>query len=167
VLGWLDAPLPWLVVAGWVGTVGVLTAGALATEWRRPLAALTVLAVAVVTSWVFELLHGNSTGRYWQGRYSLPLLVGIPILLAAAVRSRSLVRAVVATAMLLLNAALWASARRWGVGLQGSLLPWDWDTPHTPLPAIVLLATHAAGSVALVWALSRPAAPTGEVTPSA
>ena len=168
VLGWLDAPLPWLVVAGWVGTVGVLTAGALATESRRPLAALTVLAVAVVTSWVFELLHGNSTGRYWQGRYSLPLLVGIPILLAAAVRSRSLVRAVVATAMLLLNAALWASARRWGVGLQGSLLPWDWDTPHTPLPAIVLLATHAAGSVVLVWALSRRAAtPTGEVTPSA
>lgn len=166
VLGWLDAPLPWLVTVGWVGVVGVLAAGALVTESRRPIVALAVLAVAVVTSWVFELLHGNATGRYWQGRYSLPLLVGIPIVLTTAVRSRRVGRLGVIAAMVLLNAALWAVARRWGVGVQGSLRPWDWDTPHTPLPTVVLLVVHAAASTVLAWASIRPERAT-DVTPSA
>lgn len=153
VLGWLDAPLPWVVVGGWIVLVGILGAGALAAEVRRPAIALAVLVLAVTTSWVFELLHGNTTGRYWQGRYSLPLLVGIPIVLAAAARQRAVARAVVVTAIVLMNAALWASARRWGVGLQGSLRPWEWDTPHTPVPVVVLLASHAIGSAVLAWVL--------------
>lgn len=159
VLGWLDTPLPWLVVAGWVAVVGVLAAGALAAEARRPLIAVVVFAVSVATAWLFELLHGNSTGRYWQGRYSLPLLVGVPIVLAGATRSRDVARTVVVASMALLNAALWAAARRWGVGLEGSLRPWDWDTPHTPLPTLLLLASHAVGSIVLAWALLRPVSP--------
>lgn len=166
VLGWLDAPLPWLVTVGWVALVGFLAAGALVTEARRPVVALVVLAVAILTSWVFELLHGNSTGRYWQGRYSLPVLVGVPIVLAAAVRSRRVVQLGVVSATVLLNAALWSAARRWGVGLQGSLRPWEWDTPHTPFPALALLIVHAAASATLAWALVRPVR-TGDVTPSA
>lgn len=165
VLGWLDAPLPWLVTAGWLGVIGLLAAGALATELRRPVVALAVVAVAIATSWVFELLHGNTTGRYWQGRYSLPLLVGVPIVLAGAVRSRHVTRCVVVAALVLLNAALWSAARRWGVGLEGSLRPWDWDTPHTPLPTIVMLSTHAVGSVVLGWALWRRPATGGNVQP--
>jgi hypothetical protein len=160
VLGWLDAPLPWLVVVGWIAVVGVLLAGALATEVRSPLTAVGVLVVAVSTSWVFELLQGNATGRYWQGRYSLPLLVGIPIVLAGAVRSRQVTRTAVVMALVLLNAALWAAARRWGVGLQGSLRPWDWDTPHTPLPTLIVLVAHALGSVALAAAVLRRVTPT-------
>lgn len=160
VLGWLDAPLPWVVVVGWVTLVGVLVAGALATESRRPAIAVTVLAVAIGTSWVFELLHGNTTGRYWQGRYSLPLLVGVPIVLSGAVRSREVVRAVVMSSLLLSNAALWSAARRWGVGLQGSLRPWDWDTPHTPFPTIVVLLVHACGTVLLASAVLRRVSPT-------
>lgn len=163
VLGWLDTPLPWLVVAGWIVVVGLLGAGALAEESRRPLVACAVVALALVTSWVFELLHGNSSGRYWQGRYSLPLLVGVPILLATASRNRVVTRVAGIAALVLLNAGLWAAARRWGVGLQGSLRPWEWDTPHTPLPTVALLVIHAVGSVVLALAI----ADRRSVTPSA
>ena len=43
-----------------------------------------LLLSAVATSWLFELFQGNTTGTYWQGRYSLPLLVGVPLLLGLA-----------------------------------------------------------------------------------
>lgn len=161
VLGWLDAPLPWLAVAAWLAAVGVLAAGALEHEVRRPLVAAAVLVLAVATAWIFELLHGNTTGRYWQGRYSLPLLVGVPIVLAAAVTSRHVVRTTIVAALALSNVALWSAARRWGVGVNGSLLPWDWDTPHTPLPTITVLVAHAVGTAALAWTLlaERPFSP--------
>lgn len=166
VLGWLDTPLPWLVVAGWVALVGVLAAGALQSEARRPLVAVAVVALAVTTAWVLELLQGNTSGTYWQGRYSLPLLVGVPIVLAPAVRDGRLARVAGLTALGLLNAGAWAAARRWGVGLQGSLRPWNWDTPHTPLPVVVLLAAHAAATVALAWAIAQRPRPTATDEPA-
>lgn len=155
VLGWLDAPLPWLVVAGWIAVVGVLAAGALHTESRRPLVAAAAIGLAVTSAWVLELLQGDTSGNYWQGRYSLPLLMGAPIMLAAAVRDRRVTGVALLAALALLNAGMWAAARRWGVGLNGSLRPWNWDTRHTPLPVVTLLVAHAVGTVGLAWAITR------------
>lgn len=153
VLGWLDTPMPWFVIAGWCALVGVLAAGALAAEARAPVLAAAVVVLAVGSSWVFELLQGNTTGRYWQGRYSLPLLVGIPIVLAAASRSREVTRLAGGTALMLLNVALWSAARRWAVGIDGPLAPWRWDTPHTPFPTLLVLVAHAVVSVGLAVVL--------------
>lgn len=81
-LGWQDVPLPrWSVVA-WALLVGVLVVVAgRARAWRSLALAGAALGLAIVTSWMFELQEGGDTGRYWQGRYSLPLLAGIPIAL--------------------------------------------------------------------------------------
>lgn len=110
-------------------------------------------------SWVFELFQGNTTGTYWQGRYSLPLLAGIPLLLAGADVPAGVAWRVAfcagGAALAVINVAGWAAARRWGVGTDGSLTPWRWDTVHSPLPPIVVLGFLAALSLGLAWALWR------------
>ena len=40
-------------------------------------------------------------------------------------------------------------ARRWGVGLDGSYLPWRWDTSLQPVPSVLPLALLAACSLGL------------------
>jgi len=124
--------------------------------------AAAVITVGVVAAWVFELYQGSPTGTYWQGRYTLPLLAGAPIVLGAArlrpeVERRLAVGAGLA-ALGIANVALWAASRRFGVGLGGSLLPWNWDTYDTPLPVAAVLVVHALATAALAAAvLHRPA----------
>src|SRR5690606_10364988 len=109
---------------------------------------------------VFELQSGNPSGRYWQGRYSLPLLVGVPLALTLtrpasnpvagqlhetrtipATTSRAVVGAVVVGALFLVNVAAWAAVRRWAVGIHGTHRPWKWGAElfavH-PLPVLVV-----------------------------
>lgn len=164
VLGWLDTRLPTLAILLAAGAVGVLVAVALTDRPHRVTLALVVLAAAIATSWVFELFQGNPSGQYWQGRYSLPLLAGVPIALTSGAPDRDRERRAGALAgggmLLVLNVAAWAGARRWGVGVDGSLFPWDWGTPHSPVEPFVLLLAHAALSLALARKLfaSAPAA---------
>ncbi|HET9547612.1 MAG TPA: DUF2142 domain-containing protein [Desertimonas sp.] len=157
VLGWLDTVPPAAALALSVGAVGVLGAASLLAEGKAMSWATALLLATIVASWVFELYGGNTTGTYWQGRYSLPLLAGIPLLLGtakvpAAVAAR-VARCAGIVALVVVNVVAWAAARRWGVGTHGSLMPWDWDTTHTPVPPIVVLAGLAALSIGLVAAL--------------
>ena len=156
VLGWLDAPLPWFTIAGTVLLVGILAGASLVGSGRPAIIAGAVLAAAVLSSWAFELQEGSTYGRYWQGRYSLPLLMGVPIVLATslarssdAAASRRLARVGGVGALFIMNVAAWSVARRWGVGLYGSMMPWDWDTPFTPFPTLAVLAVLAGSSAAL------------------
>ena len=160
VLGWLDAPLPRWSVVGWVVLVAALVAVAIsARAWPTLLLGGGALVLAVVTSWVFELQEGSSYGRYWQGRYSLPLLVGLPIVLGVRQAGREIDRraavAIAGVALLLVNVAAWAAARRWAVGIHGTHRPWKWGAELIPVHPLLLLTAHAAASVALVLTLTR------------
>jgi hypothetical protein len=154
VLGWLSTPLPYLAVVGWVMLIGVLVAASAGVGLRPIAVAATALATLLVCSWAFELFQGNTSGRYWQGRYSLPVLVGIPIVLTSArippAAGRRVLLVTSAGALAIVNVAAWSAARRWGVGVEGSLAPWDWTTVHSPVPIMAVLAIHAACSLALV-----------------
>jgi hypothetical protein len=164
-LGWLDAPLPTPIVFGWLVLLGTLVAYASMSNRRAMCTAGIVTAVAIVSSWTFELLQGNETGTYWQGRYSLPLVVGIPLLLvhSAATNPPPIVESLAARlanwctvgGLLFVNVAAWAAARRWGVGLDGTHRPWAWDTAIQPVQPIVLLVLLAAASVAMAWLVLR------------
>ena len=163
VLGWLDAPLPETMVMLWVLALGVLVAAALMVD-ARPLlwGAAATLAAAVAASWVLEMGQGDPSGTYWQGRYYLPLLAGIPLLLSQAnetngVRPHSshlpasarLGRATMLMALVVLNVALAAAMRRWGVGIAGSLSPFAWNTYNTPIPPFLILVLHIGASIGL------------------
>lgn len=161
VLGWLDTSIPNIAVFTWLVLLGMLVAGAAAANRRGLIAAGAVAVAAAVTSWTFELLQGNNSGTYWQGRYSLPLLIGIPVLLAWRPGGAGSLLPRFGTSagvggLALLNVAAWSAARRWGVGTLGSYLPWRWDTAVQPVPVVLLLIVHAAATVGLGWMLLRP-----------
>ena len=159
VLGWLDTAVPWVAVFLWLTLIGALIAVGLLSGLRAIGWASLLAGTTVVTSWVFELHQGNDTGTYWQGRYSIPLLIGIPILLTldtgrvaetAAGFLRRVDVFVAGGALLILNIAAWAAARRFGVGTRGSHLPWRWGLDIQPIPPIVLLIAHAALTIVLL-----------------
>ena len=169
-LGWLDAPIPAFAVYAWLVAIGGAAAYALIANTRGLLAGGVLVFVAAVSSWTFELLQNNDSGTYWQGRYSLPLLVGLPLLLVLgrddpAVDTTAgdgtverfgqrLTVWMGVTGLVVLNLGAWAAARRWGVGLDGSYLPWRWETSLQPVAPVVPLALLAASTVGLGWLIA-------------
>jgi Predicted membrane protein (DUF2142) len=87
--GWLDTPAPlWVVVIWAVALVGLLVCAIVVS--RRARFALPLLAVAIVLMpVVFESPQINTVGTYWQGRYWLPLMIGLP-LVASSVLPRTI-----------------------------------------------------------------------------
>lgn len=169
VLGWLDTSLPFLAVVLAVAAIGMLASASIIDRNMLVVVAAAILAVAIVSSWVLELYQGGTSARYWQGRYSLPLLVGVPIALtswpATGLPVRRLGQAAAVSALLTLNIALWAAARRWGVGIDGTLAPWRWGTVHQPIEPAVLLVAHAAFTAGAMMTLFGPSAALRSVEP--
>lgn len=82
--GWLDTPLPTGVWIVWLLVAGSLLMGALTTARRRSagvLAGMVVTLVAVPA--VLQAIVLGTEGMIWQGRYSLPLAVGVPVVAGA------------------------------------------------------------------------------------
>lgn len=158
-LGWLDAPLPSAALFVWLLALGALGGAALMLRQLNALgAAALVTGVGVVSAWVLEMNQGNTSGTYWQGRYYLPLLIGVPVIIGWALdgRSRStrpdpvLSTVVISSAAVVMTWAFAASMRRWAVGTAGSINPLDWDTYGTFVHPALLLAVHAAVAAAAV-----------------
>jgi hypothetical protein len=181
VLGWLDTAIPETAYVLWWMLVGTLAGAALVRGSIRSVtgAALT-FAAFVVLSWLIEFSQVRSVGLYWQGRYALPLLIGVPLLLGMSSAPASSTEPmtidgagsgsvdelsapqfdssgnrigpiVAASAVVIWNAAFLQALRRWGVGQSGSFAPWSWDTWSTPVPLEVLIVAHIAASVGLWW----------------
>ncbi|MBR7826074.1 DUF2142 domain-containing protein [Actinospica sp. MGRD01-02] len=89
-IGWNDVHVPTATTYLWYGTVVALLLAGLIVGGRRERLVLLALAVIVVAFPIaFEGYSGASYGVGWQGRYSLPFAVGVP-LLAAEVLGRRL-----------------------------------------------------------------------------
>ena len=159
VLGWRDTPIPTSLAFAWLIGLGVLLAASVLDDDRRLLAAAGLIVVTgIFASWVLEMAQGDPSGTYWQGRYYLPFLVGIPIVLGRArlpnELATRLAEPLVVFALVVPNIALAAAIRRWSVGLAGSMYPWDWDTYDAPLHPLLLLALHLLATIGL-WRWSR------------
>jgi hypothetical protein len=80
--GWLDtAPPEWLWHT-WIAVVAAMVVLALAldTTVRRRVTLVVAVAATVAVPVVIESAQAGDIGLYWQGRYSLPLAVMVPIL---------------------------------------------------------------------------------------
>jgi hypothetical protein len=164
VLGWLDTPVPTAAVFLYWAAIGGLATLAMIEQPRIAVIGLGVIAATVVVAWILELGQGADYGRYWQGRYSMPLVVGLPLLLSirrrdepphvrGSVALASLIRPLGIVIWVILNAGFAAALQRWGVGLAGSWLPWDWSTYDAPIAPWALLVIHALASAALIASL--------------
>jgi hypothetical protein len=171
VLGWLDTPVPTFAVYLFWAAVGALAAAAYVECRRAAIVGAASFVAVVVTAWLLELGQGSVSGTYWQGRYSVPLVVGLPLLLAT--RPRRSLRGPAPSSGLVtgfsgpLAGVVWvigvagfaAALQRWGVGLAGSWWPWDWDTWGAPLPPWMLLLAYGAASAWLIATCARPVGP--------
>jgi hypothetical protein len=150
VFGWLDSGAATVSVFAWLFAVATLVVLGLASSGRREAAVLIAVAVAVVALPIaLEAPRAATQGFPWQGRYTLPLAVGVPILSSLQVdRARLLpgrmVRSLSATLLALfvagqLYAHFW-STRRYTAGVKGTL---NWLTAggwHPRVPLWLLFA---------------------------
>jgi len=178
--GWLDAPSPTLTLVVWIGLLAALIIAAFVVgRSRRARAALLLSIVAVVAMpVVLQIPTAVDTGIIWQGRYTLPLAVGVPMVAAIVlstkprtlhVPGRRLMPWLVVAAAAGHVAAFWWAMRRYSVGLTGPLVSWSpaWSPflgylGTVSLYAALVIVTLAAARYAL---RPTPSAATPSVDP--
>jgi Predicted membrane protein (DUF2142) len=147
VFGWGDTTAPALTYLFWTGGIGLLSLLALAWSKRRHVAVLLALvAVTVLAPLALEgAAYRDVGGIFWQGRYTLPIAVGIPILatmgIAATGRAEQVVRPRLAVVLGIGIAiahilAFAQNLRRYTVGHNGEIQYWKnalWSPPISPL----------------------------------
>lgn len=128
--GYLDTRLPDGVAVTWVGLGLLLFLLAFsASRGRDRLVLLGLLGVTLVVPVAVEANQLDQLGPVWQGRYTLPLLVGIPVLAGWMIDRRehlvptamTLHRSVVVLATVAHAAAYWFAIRRYAVGTGGKV----------------------------------------------
>lgn len=88
--GWFANFAPGVTVLLWLVAVGILALVASALAGRRGAGALLFATACVVAvPVVIRVATAQRDGLAWQGRYSLPFAVGVPILAAALVANRA------------------------------------------------------------------------------
>jgi hypothetical protein len=149
--GWLDTPAPHATVVIWVLAVATLVIAALVFDRRCRYALILLALVVVALPLVVESPKLNSTGTYWQGRYWLPLIMGLPLVASTASIPWQLtqrLRRAMAAGVLLVGAALIAGQiyafttmlRRYEVGLgPGPHVRARWAPPGGSALLIALL----------------------------
>lgn len=167
VLGWLDAPAPLIALFAFWVLIGVLIAGALTEQPSVALFGAAALATVVVAAWVLELGQGDPGGTYWQGRYSMPFVVGLPLALALRsgsedddrpliespfVADRHVGTTIAAIVWIIWNMTFVAALHRWGAGLDGPWPPSSWESWNAPAGPTLLIVVHAVSTGALLVA---------------
>jgi hypothetical protein len=159
-LGWLDTGLPSLTYLLFTAVLGALVLLAVAVGARRyAVAMLTAIAITILTPILLEAWQYREYGLYWQGRYTLPIAVGVPLLGVFALQTDTARRALlqgwfvpavggmlVLAQVLAFNQAL----RRWSVGANGPVLYWLHPRWTPPLPPLLLLLFFIIAYVAFV-----------------
>lgn len=164
VFGALDTKAPWPVFALWFSAVTALVAATVRSHRRFLVIGLLILATVLV-SIVAEATALGTMGIFWQGRYSLPAAVGVPILASACIGResrlfRQLSRRWVAAGISLLAGAvhltcLVATARRFrGPGASWSFL-WEYPSPISPVGLPVVLGTFLLAWIFLGTVLAK------------
>jgi hypothetical protein len=160
VFGWLDTRSPTLTFAIWTLAVGALAGLVLVFGGSRYIRAFAAAFAAVlVLPVVIESVGADRAGFIWQGRYSLPLAVGVPLLAGFGLASSETMRAagrrfpwvVVAALGLAQVLAFGQALRRYAVGAKGPLWFFGdarWDPP---VPAPLLVLGYAVVVAVLTW----------------
>ncbi len=166
VLGWLDTSLPSFVYVAWVVAMILVVVIVVRTATPRQLLAL----VALVVVWLALplLINGftnSRAGLTYEGRYSLPIFVGLVFLPMWGGQSASrwprlpqqwLIRAVLALVVIAEVGAFWQMLRRFTVGAHGKILLTG-DLPWSPsVSPMVLITMNAVAMIALSWSALRP-----------
>ena len=154
--GWLDTKLPGVANVFWVSGMAVLLLGLFVTRAYRDIVALTFIVIAFLGIETYVLYtQANSNGLNWQGRYGLPIYIGLPFIVMARsprIQARALYLVIGAFAAIQWISLYWA-LRRWAVGTNGPLLYLFREDWIPPVPSVVILGLGAVGA----WLLASGA----------
>lgn len=153
-LGWFDAPVPLLTLLVWTVALGTLAALALSRPGQRQarVAVVVLLGGVVVGPMLLQLPSVADAGLVWQGRYTLPIAIGLPLLaswiLAGSAgpevrRNDDRTALTVLVALGLANVlAFYGAARRYAVGSVGPYVTSEptWSSPVGFFPAVLAYA---------------------------
>jgi hypothetical protein len=165
VFGWGDTRLPEVVYFIWAIVLAGLVLAVLATSLRR-----VGIVVVLLTAGTFVLPAAiqypgvRDADLFWQGRYTLPLVVGVPLVAAwglaqwrrQVVAPRSLVVPLALVALFVAHLLAFAqNLRRYTVGANGTVWFFTAERWNPPIPAEALLVVYA-GAVAAWLVIGRP-----------
>lgn len=164
--GWLDTPAPAPTVVFWTGALGALILLAVSFGPRRDalvIFGLVVASIAVPVALEFSRMR-EAGGFFWQGRYTLPFAIGVPIVAALSLANASVSQRLLRTPLLPVVGGVLAIAhmlafaqnlRRNTVGYNGPVWYWRHEAWHPPLPSWLLTLAFLGGILALVaWLLA-------------
>jgi hypothetical protein len=173
--GWLDTPSPALTYLLWTVALAVLFLLAVMVARRRRVLLLLGLVIATIGVPVaLEIPAYRDVGAvFWQGRYTLPLAVGIPILAAMCIASTKRGRqladgrlswAIGGIVVIGSTLAFAQNLRRYTVGYNGDVWYWlrpQWSPPASPVLLTIgyVIAIVAFVAWTLVFSAAREAAP--------
>lgn len=87
--GWLDAPGSLSLLHGWEWTAVAFGVGALLLgTWRVRIVVLLIVAGVLILPLAAEVMSAQRIGFAWQGRYTLPFAVGLPLLASDTLADR-------------------------------------------------------------------------------
>ncbi|MEO8267120.1 MAG: DUF2142 domain-containing protein [Ilumatobacteraceae bacterium] len=165
VLGWLDTVMPSFVYAIWIVVlVAIAVVHLRGASARRVMAFAALIVVWLALPLLINGFTNARAGLTYQGRYSLPIFVGVaflplwnerPSLRRSQVLQRGLVIAVVALVIVAEVGALWQTLRRFTVGAHGKIVltePLPWEPSITPM---ALIAINAVAMLGLSWLALR------------
>ncbi len=166
VLGWLDTKLPSFVYAAWIAAVVLVVIVHLRGATRRTAVALAALVVVwLALPLIINGFTNSRAGLAFQGRYSLPIFVGVAFLPMLDVRAtvrmprvpqRWLVAVALALVMIGEVGAFWQMLRRFTVGAHGKIIltgALPWQPAMAPMP---LIALNAVAMLAVLWSAWHP-----------
>lgn len=165
-IGWNDVHIPDATETLWYGIfVALLLAGFVLGDRRERLVLLGMAALVVFFPVLFEGATGGSYGVGWQGRYTLPLAVGVPLLAAEVLGRRmqstslldvprTLTTTVGGTLAVAYLCEVWWAWRRYaeGLGSASTFVPWHahWSPVITWPLMLGLAVIGCAGLLALL-----------------
>ena len=89
VFGWLDTGPPAAMTQLWLlGVIVLLVLALVLGTWRQRFVVVMITAAAIVFPLVAEAASAPRIGFVWQGRYSLPLAIGVPVVAAWVIAAR-------------------------------------------------------------------------------
>ena len=163
--GWLDTPAPALTWIAWTIVLGLILFAAVLWATRSQVALLLgLVAATIVVPVAIESATFSDAGTFtWQGRYTLPLAVGVPILathvLSLTERGRELAttRFFVVVGVVAVGGHVLAfgqNLRRYTVGYDGPIQFWKdakWLPPLSPLVLLVVFSVVV--TIFICWLL--------------
>ena len=138
VFGWLDTPAPLLTYLVWYVAIGVVVLLALSsTHARGNVALLFLVALVVLVPMAISYREAHRLGLFWQGRYTLPMATGIPVLATALIDGTAVLGAIRSRlTVLLCIGSVWltwpAFTRRKTQSQAGFLVRWTSCTVNGP-----------------------------------